>query len=63
MKAGEKQRTQRKAHVLRVPAMPVLMKVVTCPSCGGDVDIWTNDEETRCAFCGQVIHKRPRTDH
>ncbi len=42
--------------------MPVL-KVVTCPSCGGEVDLWNADEETRCTLCGEVIHKRQRTNH
>jgi len=63
MKAGEKQRTQRKTTAVLVPVVPVPLKVVTCPTCGGDVDLWTVDDETRCAVCNQVIHKRQRTNH
>lgn len=63
MKAGEKQRTPRKASAVRVLTIPVLLRVVTCPSCGAEVDLWTRDEETRCTVCKQVIHKRQRTVH
>ncbi len=63
MKAGEKHRARRESSVLRVPAVPVPLKVATCPSCGSEVDLWTVDDETRCGACGQVIHKRQRTNH
>ena len=63
MRDGEKQRTPRKCTAVRVPVVPVPLKFVTCPSCGSEVDLWTVDEETTCAFCDQVIHKRQRTNH
>ncbi len=63
MKAGEKQRTPRKESVLRVLTIPALLRVVTCPSCGAEVDLWTKNEETRCSACDQVIHKRQWTNH
>ncbi len=63
MKAGEKHRMRRKTSAVLVPTVPVPLKVVTCPSCGSEVDLWTVDEETRCMVCDQVIHKRQRTIH
>jgi DNA-directed RNA polymerase subunit RPC12/RpoP len=64
MKAGEKHRTPRKATLAgRFVSVPVLMTVVTCPSCGSEVDLWTGEEETRCFACEYIIHKKQRSAH
>ncbi len=63
MKDGEKPATPRKTTVVRVPVVPVPLRVVTCPACGAGVDLWTADDETRCKRCKKVIHKRQRINH
>jgi len=63
MKAGEKQRTQRKQPAARLVSVPVLMTIVTCPACGNGVDLWTGEEETRCFACDHRIFKQQRFNH
>lgn len=28
---------------------------ITCPKCGEDVELWTDEEETQCIFCGYRV--------
>ncbi len=44
-------------------SVPVLMTVITCPSCGTGVDIWTGEEETRCFACNHRIFNKQRVNH
>jgi hypothetical protein len=36
---------------------------VTCPNCGFEIELWSEDEETRCLFCGHKVFKREATVH
>lgn len=37
---------------------------ITCPVCGFDVDLWSdNDEETRCYICGFRLFQKGRLVH
>ncbi len=31
------------------------LDIVTCPGCGSDVEIFTDEYETRCQKCGRVV--------
>lgn len=33
---------------------------ITCPQCGGDVEFWTDEEETQCISCGYRIFRSER---
>lgn len=33
---------------------------ITCPRCGVDVELWTDEEETQCIFCGYRIFRSER---
>jgi DNA-directed RNA polymerase subunit RPC12/RpoP len=63
MKAGEKHKTQLKQPAGCFVYVPDLMTVVTCPSCGNGVDIWTAEEETHCFACDQSIFNKQRVNH
>jgi DNA-directed RNA polymerase subunit RPC12/RpoP len=53
LKAAEKRRAVRS----------LVLTLVTCPACGGEVDMWSADEETRCLSCDQRIFKKQRASH
>lgn len=36
---------------------------LTCPGCSEDVDIWTDEEKTRCLFCGFNIFRKEALIH
>jgi primosomal protein N' len=36
---------------------------ITCPACGLEMDLWFDEEETRCAFCGYRFFRREATVH
>lgn len=63
MKAGEKHKTRHKPAEGRFVSVPVLMTVITCPSCGSGVDLWTGEEETRCFACDRRIFSKQRMNH
>ena len=34
-----------------------------CPKCGGEVEFWSEAEETRCLFCNHKLFSRESTTH
>jgi primosomal protein N' len=36
---------------------------ITCPACGLEMDLWFDEEETRCFFCGYRFFRRESTVH
>ncbi|MGD0887000.1 MAG: hypothetical protein ABSA46_19330 [Thermodesulfovibrionales bacterium] len=36
---------------------------ITCPKCGEEIELWSDEEETVCLFCGHKIFKRETTIH
>lgn len=30
---------------------------ITCPKCGEDVELWTDEEDTQCIFCGYRVFR------
>jgi DNA-directed RNA polymerase subunit RPC12/RpoP len=37
--------------------------IMRCPKCGGEVGLWSEDEETTCTFCNHRIFERETTEH
>lgn len=48
---------------LRRPKHPSLPEIITCPRCGFDMELWTNERETRCLNCGHRFFRRESTVH
>lgn len=36
---------------------------LTCPYCGEDIEIWTDEEETKCLFCGFHLFRKEAVIH
>jgi DNA-directed RNA polymerase subunit RPC12/RpoP len=41
----------------------VLDLVTTCPKCGGEVGLWSEETETLCIFCQYRVFEKERTIH
>ncbi len=41
----------------------VLDLVTTCPRCGGEVGIWSEEPETVCVFCQYQLFDKEKTIH
>jgi len=41
----------------------VLDIVTTCPKCGGEVGLWSEEPETLCIFCQYRVFEREKTIH
>ena len=37
--------------------------IAVCPKCGGEIALWSEDQETSCIFCNQKIFEREGTLH
>jgi DNA-directed RNA polymerase subunit RPC12/RpoP len=37
--------------------------LTTCPKCGGEVNIWSEGQETVCIFCQYRMFKNEKTVH
>jgi primosomal protein N' len=48
------------ANSVMCPAVP---EFLTCPTCGLEMGLWFDEEETRCLFCGHRFFRRESTVH
>ena len=32
---------------------------VVCSGCGGDVEIWSDEDQVDCSHCGRAVERRP----
>lgn len=37
--------------------------ITICPKCGGEVGLWSKDEETTCVFCEHKVFEKEKTEH
>jgi len=40
-----------------------LQLITTCPKCGGEISLWSEDRETACVFCEHKVFEREGTEH
>jgi len=45
-----------------VKTSPVPMEI-TCPHCGVEIEIWSDETEVECKLCGKVVHNTIDTTH
>ncbi len=55
--------TDRKKHSLIAPLGKAPELVITCPRCGSEIDLWSEDDETTCMFCDYKLFDRETTTH
>jgi rRNA maturation endonuclease Nob1 len=36
---------------------------ITCTECGDEIEIWTDEDETRCLICGRRVFRREAIVH
>jgi rRNA maturation endonuclease Nob1 len=36
---------------------------ITCPKCGGEIELWSDEERTECFFCGHKVFKKENIVH
>ena len=51
----------RKSSGTRIAS--VLDLITTCPKCGGEVGLWSEESETLCIFCQYRVFEHERTIH
>lgn len=56
----QKHRQKRSSNLVLAS---VLDLVTTCPKCGGEVGIWSEESETLCIFCEYRVFDREKTVH
>jgi predicted RNA-binding Zn-ribbon protein involved in translation (DUF1610 family) len=39
------------------PTKKAVPEIFTCPECGGEVEIWTDESKGKCPSCGKVMLK------
>lgn len=61
MRESPQKHKNRKTGTMKLLALPDI--VTTCPKCGGEVGIWSEEPETLCIFCQQRIFEREKTIH
>jgi len=37
--------------------------ITTCPKCGGELGIWSEENETLCIFCDHKVFEKENTIH
>lgn len=41
------------------PTKKAMPECFTCPSCGNEVEIWTDETRAKCSSCGKVLLREP----
>jgi DNA-directed RNA polymerase subunit RPC12/RpoP len=53
--------SQRKSEYTLVTPFDQLPQIMTtCPRCGGEIELWSQEEETTCLFCGYSLFERQK---
>lgn len=37
--------------------------ITTCPKCGGELGLWSEETETLCIFCDHKVFEKEKTIH
>jgi NADH pyrophosphatase NudC (nudix superfamily) len=61
MKENLSKHRNGKIRGLKIIAVPDI--ITTCPKCGGEMGIWSEELETLCIFCQYRIFDREGTIH
>jgi hypothetical protein len=56
-----KHKTNKTTGKMKITAIPDI--ITTCPQCGGELGIWSEEPETQCIFCQFRIFDREGTLH
>lgn len=59
----EKTSHDKQKYTLVAPANEVPGLIASCPRCGGEIGLWSGEEETACIFCGHRPFEKEKTNH
>ncbi|MCL4476675.1 MAG: hypothetical protein M1508_10685 [Nitrospirae bacterium] len=57
MKATKAEFKEKSACAEKYSPFP---EFITCPKCREEIELWTDEEETVCFFCGYKVFKNER---
>jgi DNA-directed RNA polymerase subunit RPC12/RpoP len=61
MRENPQKHKEKSSHGMRLES--VLDLVTTCPKCGGEIGLWSEEIETLCIFCEYRVFEREKTTH
>lgn len=61
MKENPSKYKTEKTRWMMVPAIQDI--ITTCPKCGGEVGLWSEENETLCIFCDHKVFEKENTIH
>ncbi len=61
MKENTSKHKSRKTRGVKIVAPPDIITI--CPKCGGELGIWSGDNETLCFFCDHKVFEKETTIH
>ena len=61
MKENPSKHKTCKTNRMKIIAVPDI--ITTCPKCGGEVGIWSGNNETLCIFCDHKVFEKEKTTH
>ena len=66
MKDGGKQMKNNMKHNEKSPCSVKITPVpefITCPKCGGEIELWSDEYLTSCFYCGHQVFKKENIVH
>jgi len=57
-----KERRLEEKPACAVKSAPVPTEV-TCPHCGTEIEIWSDETDSACTFCGLTVHSQDNHIH
>ena len=61
MKENPSKHKTQKTRGVKIIAVPDI--ITTCPKCGGEVALWSTENETLCIFCDHKVFEKENTTH
>jgi len=61
MKENQSRQKTDKTNRIKIVTVPDI--ITTCPKCGGELGIWTGENETICIFCDHKVFEKENTTH
>lgn len=61
MKENPSEREKSNAVTVKLSHPPEF--IMRCPRCGGEVGLWSENQETTCTFCDLRLFERETTEH
>ncbi len=61
MKENPSKHKTAKTRAVKITTVPEIITI--CPKCGGELGIWSGENETLCIFCDHKVFEKENTIH